>query len=73
MSYKPCKLKLLAFLCFFISKYFYIKYNLLIFIKNKQHKQLIIVIYQKYEIVVLTKIYLKTMVKDEQTKGRKDY
>ena len=53
--------------------YLYINIILLIFIKNKQHKQLIIVIYQKYEIVVLTKIYLKTMVKDEQTKGRKDY
>lgn len=53
--------------------YLYINNILLIFIKNKHHKQLIIVIYQKYEIVVLTKIYLKTMVKDEQTKGRKDY
>jgi hypothetical protein len=55
MSYNPCKLNLLDFFDFLTDKYLYTSNILLIFINNKQHKQFIIVIYQKYEILFLDK------------------
>jgi hypothetical protein len=80
MSYNPCKLNLLAFFDFLTDKYLYTSNILLIFINNKQHKQFIIVIYQKYEILFLDEFSksqkgnkLKTIVKDEQIKRGKDY